>query len=234
MKKYKEILNAFIERVREKEGSVDPALKLCAGRAQLLAHIKGNISDYYRSGAIDTALLREMFEEKELNRQGIYTTGSVQHNNFGKDITVAGDCECDVSAGTVRAFDDAKVIASYLSKVYAYDKVTVVANMRAVVSARDNCQVVAGDFAAVKVFDDVTVDATDRTNVTVHGSATVTAGGDAYVRVMGNMATVRAYSFATVHHDGTENVTVEGCAVAINTKTYEVKHGSALVIKQEK
>lgn len=230
MRKYKELLNDFVERVKEKGGCVDPALLRCTGRAQLLAHLKGSISDYYRAGVLDTKLLREAYEEAELNKQGIYTTGVIAADAYGKTVVVAGNCHCEAVAGVIMAFDEAIVDARGSSRVYAYGHVLVNANMRSVVTARDECRVTAEDFSSVKVYDDVTLIATDRSSTTAFGGTSVEASGDAYVRVLSTTVSIKAYGYATVHHKGSlKDMAVEGCAVAINTETNDITLGGGLV-----
>ena len=228
MRKYKEILTTFIERVNEKEGVVEDRLRHCAGRAQLLAQISYSFSAHYRSGALDLELLREMFEEKELNKHGIYTTGSVGMVG-GKAVKIVGDCHCEVGGSTlVYAFDDTNVKAWESAKVYAYDRSAITAFARSRVVARDDSIVFAGDMAHVRAYDKSNITAEDATRVVANGQSRIHISGDCAARAIGCEVAIHAFGFATVHYDGYSSLDLSGCAVAINVNTNELLYGGGL------
>lgn len=228
MRKYKEILTTLIERVNQKEGIVDDGLRRCAGRAQLLAHISGKIASYYRSGVLDLELLREMFEEKELNKCGIYTKGCVGMVG-GKAVVAVGDCRCDVGGTTLAyAFDDANITAWEAARVYAYDRANVTATSRSRIWARDNSTVFATDMAHVRAYDKTIISAEDTSRVVAKGQSRIHICGDCAARVLGHDVAIHAYGYATVHFDGATSLDLGGCAVAVNVNTHEVTYGEGL------
>ena len=228
MRKYKEILTTLIERVNQKDGIVDDGLRRCAGRAQLLAHISGKIASYYRSGVLDLELLREMFEEKELNKCGIYTKGCVGMVG-GKAVVAVGDCRCDVGGTTLAyAFDDANITAWEAARVYAYDRVNITATSRSRIWARDNSTVFATDMAHVRAYDKTIISAEDTSRVVAKGQSRIHICGDCAARVLGHDVAIHAYGYATVHFDGATSLDRGGCAVAVNVNTHEVTYGDGL------
>ncbi len=228
MRKYKEILTAFIERVREKDGYVKDSLYCCASRTQLLANIRENFSNYYRSGALDVELLRQMFEEKELNRHGIYTKGNIGVVG-GKVVIAVGDCRCEVGGSTLAyAFDEASVTAWETACVFAFGRSSITACSRSRVSARDSSSVFAGDQVFVRAYDKATINAGDMSRVVAKGQSKIRLSGDCAARVLGRDVIIHAFGYSTVHYDDTLCLDIGDCAVAINVTTNELTYGNRL------
>lgn len=234
MRKYKDMLNMFIERVREKNGHVEDSLRQCAGRAQLLAHIKKHFFDYFHSKALDTELLMSMFGKEELERQLIFTDGIVKVMDSRMTAIVLRDCHIVAWNAQLYAFDKATVDASGTSQVFGYGQSEIIVSARAKVSARDRCKVTAFDLASVKAYDNATVNAQDATRVNALGHTDLNISGDCTARVMGTVASVKAAGFATVHHDGLESLELEDYAVAVDVNNKTVRHGPKLKYGQTK
>ena len=170
-----------------------------------------------------------MYEEKELNRQRIFTTGLVEVTD-GKAVMVVGDCICKAFDTLVYAFDQTNVEARGSSRVFGYGHATILATSRSKISARDYCRVTAEDIAIVRAYDNSEVTASDQTRINAIGNTDLTISGDSIARVMGTNATVKAFGFATVHHDGLVHLTVEGCAVAVDVKKNKTTIGGGLQV----
>lgn len=228
MKKFG-IIKSELTQLAIDNGLPDDIFRNCSGRAQLLAKVKSCFLSLYKLGVIDLAWLRDYYNEEDLNRQQIYTTGIVELSGEERVSYIIGDCHCVTSNATVYAFDAAHVKVFGTGKVYGYGHSHIKASSHARVTAKDRCSVDAANFATVWSYDEAKVLASDYAQVFVKSAGETTLKCNSSAFVSHPDAVVEAGGYSTVHYRAIGSISICECAVAVSNPLAEVAVGERLV-----
>lgn len=227
MRKFGRILDEIVQKAQS-YGLELHEMKNCKGRAQLLMYIRKDFFFLYER-IVTLELLREMYSEEALNKQGIYTIGTLNVDKPKEPVMACGNVGIIAKNATIYAYDKAVIQCSGTCDCIVRGDVKIIAHDDTKVIAMDRCQVKAVGYNHIHAIGMCRIIATAFARVTAKDNCIVTASGYTVVHSKGN-SHVKITDNAVCYTECTGNVEVEDLsqAVVVGVEENAIRYGKKI------